>query len=277
MFGGSYSTPGNAPQDLEFRWNYLTKPLSWNTQHPTYAGKQWSVKNLFELKKLQYGLVEGNYLQHSWGPAGGGSQAGAALLLKSESYGDGAANGYTHDILVRWNLVEDVAFGINIAGVPNTDAAFPIKNVFSVGNLYKIGAQYFDASQNPMIGIGLLDNCGSIHDTFISLGTVLDVGAPQPNATNLVLLDSIYGHTTYGLKGSPVEGNATIASLVTPDVRRCVFVGRQASLYPATCFCPADETAVGFTNFAGGDYSLLGTSQVIVPPCRRSSRRCSIT
>lgn len=268
IFGGSYSTPGNAPQDLEFRWNYLVKPLTWNTQHPSYAGVQWSVKNLFEVKKLQWGLVEGNYLDRTWGPAGGGSQAGAALLIKSESYGDGAVNGYTHDVLVRWNLVEDAAFGINIAGVNNTDPAFPPANIFSVGNLYKIGAQYFDASQNPMFGIGSLTNCGTIHDTFIALGIVLDIGAPGGGQTGLVMLDSIFGHTTYGLKGpGTTEGTATLVSFApNADVRKCVFVGRSSGLYPTGNFFPADETAVGFTNYAGGDYSLNATSQVIVPP-----------
>lgn len=264
IFGGAYSAPGCAPQNIEFRWNELLKPLTWNASHPTYAGTPWLVKNLFEVKKAFNLLVEGNYLHRSW-PA---AQAGAALLIKSESYGDGPVNGYTKDVIVRWNLIEDVGFGINIAGVPNVDGAVAPQRVWSVGNLYKVGAQYFDASQNPFIGVGLLNTCGSIHDTFVSIGIVNVICAPSGGNTNLTFLDTIFCRTTYGIKGPSVTaGTATLVAYAPGwDVRKCVFVGQPQATYPPNNYFPASEAAVGFTNFAGGDYSLDATTQVIVPP-----------
>lgn len=263
LIGGSYSTPGCCPADWEVRWNRFEKPLTWNPFHPSYAGKNWSVKNLFEVKKLQYGLIEGNYLHRVWAE----DQAGAAFLIKSESYGDGPQNGYTKDIIVRWNLVEDASYGINIAGVNNVENAVAPQRVWSVGNLYVLGAQYFDASQNPYIGSGLFNTCGSIHDTFVSKGTVNSICQPEGGQTNMTFLDTIFCHTNYGIKGSgQTDGLPTLLAFCPGyDIRKCVFVGVDSTKYPPGNSYVAGESQVGFTNFAGGDFSLSGTSQVIVP------------
>jgi hypothetical protein len=61
MFGGADpSIPGLVPSDIEFRGNHCFKPLTWNIDHPGYAGIPWTVKNLFELKNAQRVLIEGN-------------------------------------------------------------------------------------------------------------------------------------------------------------------------------------------------------------------------
>ena len=49
MFGGADPVvPGLIPSDIEIRGNHLFKPLSWRIGHPTYGGRPWSVKNIFE-------------------------------------------------------------------------------------------------------------------------------------------------------------------------------------------------------------------------------------
>ncbi len=101
LFGGADSTvQGIVPSDIEIRRNYLFKPLSWKVGDPTYAGKHWSVKNLFELKSARRVLVEGNVMENNWGDA----QTGYAVVLKSANQ-DGTA---------PWSRTEDVTFRNNV-------------------------------------------------------------------------------------------------------------------------------------------------------------------
>ena len=81
LFGGADSTDRreSSRRDIEIRRNHFFKPLSWQVGDPTYAGKHWSVKNLFELKSARRVLVEGNVLENNWGDA----QTGFAVNLKS--------------------------------------------------------------------------------------------------------------------------------------------------------------------------------------------------
>ena len=60
MFGGADpSIPDLVPSDIEIRGNHLFKPLSWKIGHPSYAGRPWSVKNIFELKNARRGARRG--------------------------------------------------------------------------------------------------------------------------------------------------------------------------------------------------------------------------
>jgi hypothetical protein len=66
MFGGADpSIPDLVPSDIEIRGNPFFKPLSWKIGHLTYAGRPWSVKNIFELKNARRVLAEGNLLEHN--------------------------------------------------------------------------------------------------------------------------------------------------------------------------------------------------------------------
>jgi hypothetical protein len=257
LFGGAGATCG-APADAEVRWNEMYKPTSWNADHPDYGGVDWLIKNIFEVKKLQYGLIEGNWLHGCWKDG----QAGAGFLLKSESYGDGGTVGYTHDLLVRWNLVEDVQLPINIAGVDNTDPAFPPDRVVSYGNLYKAGAQYYDIEPNSLFASGWQTDCASVHDTFVCEGTINDIAQPVSSA-GLIFLDTIFGPTTYGFKGvGQSQGTATFATYCAGyDVVGCVFTGVTLGDYPASNFAPANVAAIEFN----ADYSLNGTTQTGTP------------
>jgi hypothetical protein len=258
----AYSMPGCAPQDWEIRWNRFEKPLTWN-HAPDVRGQGLVGQEPPRDEEAPVRTHRGQLLPSDVARGSGGRRAPAQVgeLRRRPAERLHARH------LVRWNLIEDAGFGINIAGVDNVEPAVAPKRVWSVGNLYKIGAQYFDASQNPFIGFGIFDTCGFIHDTFVPMGVVNVIGQPEGGHLNLSMLDCIFGHTTYGLKGSGhSEGLNTLTSQCPGfDVRKCVFVGRDGSLYPANNYFPADEAQVGFTNFAAGDYSLLGTSQVIVP------------
>ena len=78
LFGGADPSIANlVPSDIEIRGNHFYKPLSWRIGDPSYAGKPWSVKNLFELKNARRVLVDGNVFENNWQHA----QSGFAILF----------------------------------------------------------------------------------------------------------------------------------------------------------------------------------------------------
>ena len=97
MFGGADpKIIGLVPSDIEFRRNHCFKPLSWNPLDPSYAGRHWTVKNIFELKNARRVLVEGNMLENNWADG----QSGAAVLFTPRNQ-EGTA---------PWSAVQDVTF-----------------------------------------------------------------------------------------------------------------------------------------------------------------------
>jgi hypothetical protein len=101
LFGGADSASVSfIPSDIEFRHNYVAKPLSWKVGHPTYAGIHWAIKNLIEFKSAQRVLVDGNIFEHSWTDG----QQGWCLVLTPRNQ-EGTA---------PWSVVQDVTFSNNI-------------------------------------------------------------------------------------------------------------------------------------------------------------------
>ncbi|MFN0216651.1 MAG: hypothetical protein ACKVT2_20520, partial [Saprospiraceae bacterium] len=98
LFGGAASAiPGLVPSDIEIRNNHFFKPFSWRVGHPSYAGKHWTIKNLFELKTGKRVLLDGNILENCWAdlPVG---QSGYAILLTVRAEGGGSPQADVSDI-----------------------------------------------------------------------------------------------------------------------------------------------------------------------------------
>jgi hypothetical protein len=105
MFGGARAT--QVPADIEIRRNYMFKPLSWQPGRPNFIGKNFIVKNLFELKNAERVLFEGNVMENSWG---GYSQVGFGILLTPR--GSWAA---VQDVTIRLNLIRHTGSGMQLA------------------------------------------------------------------------------------------------------------------------------------------------------------------
>jgi hypothetical protein len=87
MLGGADpSIPNLVSSDIEFRNNHCFKPVSWKIGHLAYAGKPWTVKNLFELKNAQRVLVDGNLFEQNWTHA----QNGVSILFTVRNQDGGA-------------------------------------------------------------------------------------------------------------------------------------------------------------------------------------------
>ena len=54
------------PSYIEFRRNYLFKPLKWFPRHPSWNGTTYQIKNLWEAKIGRYILNDGNVFENSW-------------------------------------------------------------------------------------------------------------------------------------------------------------------------------------------------------------------
>jgi len=130
MFGGADAKIRDlVPSDIEIRRNHLFKPLKWRPGDPTFAGVQWPLKNLLELKNAQRVLIEGNLLENNWG--------GPALLVTPRNQSGSAPWSVVQDVLFRNNMVKNANGGFVIL---SSDSDGPVsqatKRVAVVNNLW---------------------------------------------------------------------------------------------------------------------------------------------
>ena len=99
---------------------------------PTTPGDIWQVKNLFELKNARRVVVEYNVLENNWLAA----QNGYAILFTVRNQ-DGACTWcVVEDVDFRFNIVRNVAAGINILGYDNIHPSAQSRNFRIRHNLF---------------------------------------------------------------------------------------------------------------------------------------------
>ena len=173
--GGAPAIPGLVPSDIEIRHNHFSKPWSWRVGHPDYAGKHWTIKNLFELKTGKRVLLDGNILENCWAdlPIG---QSGYAILLTVRTEGGASPQADVSDITITNNIIRHVGAGVTISGsddgVGNRSSRIKIAN-----NLfYDIhGLEYGDQNfEGPNDGTFL--KIGKPQDVWVDHNTVFQTG-----------------------------------------------------------------------------------------------------
>lgn len=166
LFGGAApAIPNLVPSDIEVRNNYFFKPFSWRVGHPTYAGKHWTVKNLFELKTGKRVLLDGNVMENVWAdlPIG---QSGYAILLTVRAEGGGAPQADVSDITITNNIIRHAGAGISLSGHDSPTPSLQSKRISIANNL-------FDDISGPDYGDG--NTAGPNDGTFIKIGDPSDV------------------------------------------------------------------------------------------------------
>src|SRR6185503_719188 len=134
MFGGADpSIPDLIPSNLKIRGNYFFKPLTWKTDDPSYAGKHWTIKNLFETKNAQEVKVEGNLFENCWKDA----QVGFAILLKSNNQDNRCPWCVTRNLTFSNNIIRNVEHGVNILGFDNGKVSGQASQLRLVNNLWE--------------------------------------------------------------------------------------------------------------------------------------------
>jgi hypothetical protein len=262
MFGGGGSSPSwDVAADVEIRGNYIYKPLSWNRNHPTYAGRRWSVKNLFEIKDGQRWLIEGNIFENNWADA----QNGFAILFQAV---DGP-NAKISDITFRYNIVRYSPAGINCCGRhDNTGTrglpSEPLQRIAFEHNVFAdIGVDVGVLGSNGRAVQLSGDHKGTMvrHNTFFGpRGAMLLAGG---GAERTMVTDNIFERGRYGVLGDKSsEGQVALRRYITG----VTFVGNViwgnasvAARYPAGNYFPGSLGEVGFASSA--DFELRPTSR----------------
>ena len=99
---------------------------------PTTPGETWSVKNLFELKNARRAVIEFNVFENHWRE----SQSGYAILFTVRNQ-DGACTWcVVEDVDFRFNIVRNVAAGINLLGYDNINVSAQSRNFRIRHNLF---------------------------------------------------------------------------------------------------------------------------------------------
>src|SRR5215475_9411403 len=263
MFGGAPpSIPNVIASDIEFRLNLVSKPLSWKKGHPAYAGRQWSVKNLFEIKNGQRMLVDQDIFENNWIE----SQVGIAILFTPRSE-DGVAPWATAaDVTFTNNILRHSGGGFNIVG-PDGGTSQPSQRILIKNNLfYDIDGARWGAPEGPADGrfaqiVGGPFNITFDHNTIFQSGSIIVAdGEPSPG---FVFRNNIMTHNEYGVMGSGWGSGVSALNHYFPGAifQKNVIVGvPQGISYPADNFTPASLSQVGFVDLAGGDFRLAPTS-----------------
>ncbi len=269
--GAAPAIPGLVPSDIEVRQNYFYKPWSWRVGDPTYAGKHWTIKNLFELKTGMRVWLDGNTMENCWAdlPIG---QSGYAILLTVRTEGGNAPQADVSDVLITNNIIRHVGAGIAISG---SDDGAGIRS-----SRIRVSNNLFEDINGPIYGD---QNVGGPNDgTFLKIGKPKDVmidhntifqSGPITWAYDVtdgfIYTDNI--STSYvsaggyqGIYGpGQSQGNNTIAHYF-PDVNdanqhfhKNVMIGGNASKYTnyntiSQNYFPADIDAVKFVDYLNG-------------------------
>ncbi len=259
LFGGAPSAlPNNIPSDIEVCGNHFYKPLAWKNE-------SWTVKNVFEIKNGQRVLFAGNVLENNWAAA----QVGFAVVLTPRGEG-GAVPGVVYDLTMTLNHIVHTASGINLAGNDDSGPSGGSKRIVMTNNLledvnratYGGDGRGFQVTTPQMATEGL----EIAHNTVPLVGNAfLVMGDTVPVASNFVFRDNLVAHGDYGAFGSGQGEGTNALMFFAPGAiftNNAIFAGGTAGSYPMGNVFPADAAAVGFVDFAGGDFSLGASSSL---------------
>lgn len=273
--GNDPSITNLVPSDITFTNNYCYKPLTWKPDDASYDGYGWDVKNIFELKNAQRVLVEGNVFDGCWPQ----NQTGYAIVITPRNSDNTAPWSCTKDITFRNNVVKNTYAGINILATDDTYDSPPTERVLVSNNLVLADATNFSLGIGPSHATLLWNSAGGAeparyisfqHNTILHLGlghSTCAIGDLPYYANELRFQSNICSQGVYGFKASGINPG-TIS--LDPMLVSYTFDGNVLILepgysddpytYPDDNYQPDDEPDVGFTNYAGGDYSLSGGS-----------------
>jgi len=231
---------GTVVADVEIRGNLLEKPYSWRVGDPTFAGQHWTIKNLLELKNARRVLIDGNVLQNCWVDwnAAFGAQGASSLVLTTRNQW-GTCNCPVEDVTITNNINQHLGRGIGIANLGGS----AMQRILVRNNLFR------DISSSVNDGIAFMSYANSDvtidHNTSFQDGiAIFTHDAPNFWFTNNLLF----------LGGGIAGGGAPSVNMNN------AVIGGPGNFPIVGNFFPATIAAVGFVNYAGGDYRLAPTS-----------------
>ncbi|MDQ6661033.1 MAG: hypothetical protein M3Z24_08720, partial [Chloroflexota bacterium] len=134
LFGGvDPAITDLVPSNITFSSNYCSKPFSWRLGDPSYDGRDWRIKNIFELKNAQRVMIEGNVFEHCWV---NGDQNATAIVFTPRNQDGAAPWSVVQDVIFRNNIVLHSGQGLRTLGVDDTHQSLPLKRITIENNLF---------------------------------------------------------------------------------------------------------------------------------------------
>ena len=201
---------------------------------PTSPGTVWTVKNLFELKNARRVVVEDNIFENHWKDA----QSGYSILLTPRNSG-GCAWCVVEHVRFEFNLVRNVAAGVNVLGYDNSNPSRQTADVVFRQNLFTgLTTALGGNAWFVLIGDGPRDVILE-HNTIDSNGnTVLYVyggtSTDPREVEGFRMVANAARHGSYGINGAYFAyGNAILAGFLPGAVFTANYLaGGSAAKYP---------------------------------------------
>jgi len=246
MFGGMKPEIRDlVPADIEVRGNHFAKPFSWKVGHPDYAGNEWTVKNLFELKNARRVLIEGNLFENCWLHA----QDGAAILFTPRAHG--ASWTIVEDVTFQHNVIRRASSGISVMATDSSEPSQATQRVLIRDNLI------YDISQQTYGGSGFLFHLAAddprkpIQDMMVEYNTALHsgegglafaVGSAAPAGRGFVFRANLLTYGAYGFHGDSLGFGMPALNHYFPGHRfeENLFITHEADLASLAQAYPAD-------------------------------------
>jgi hypothetical protein len=268
IFGGQ-APPirGVIPSDIEFRNNYLRKPMSWKADDRSYAGTNWSIKNLFELKNARRVVVDGNIFENCWVDG----QTGFAILFTPRGQGGEAPWSGVSDVLFTRNIVRNASSGFQFLSDDDKGATGGLQRITLRDNLiYNINSSAFggDGRLFQFIGAetGMANDWTIDHNTAIHQGpgnalAVADSSARRKIANRFKFTNNLATYGNYGFKAGG-EGTDALNQYFTnwTFTHNALIDGGLESNYPIPTFFAPTLESVQFASLKTPDYSLQPSS-----------------
>lgn len=191
MFGGADPKIQDlVPSDIEIRRNHMFKPLRWHPGDRSFAGVNWPVKNLLELKNAQRVLIEGNLLENNWG--------GSALVLTPRNQDGRAPWSVVQDVLFRSNIVKNSTGGFSLQTSDDGQSSQPTKRIALVNNAWGVTRTFFGLTSGRG---GRPEDLLIDHNTAIPSGYsafYIEVRTP-PAMVRLRITNNLIGFGSFGV------------------------------------------------------------------------------
>jgi uncharacterized protein (TIGR03437 family) len=250
MFGGSDpASEAFIPSNIEIRRNFVFKPLSWKVSDPTYAGKHWTVKNLFELKNAKNVVIDGNIFQNCWTDG----QTGIPILFTTRNQDGTAPYSIIQNVTFTNNIVKGAEGGVNFLGTDNEKPSQRSTGALIANNLWT-------DIRGPFMTMNGYYNVTLDHNTSFQTNNTYTLYGDQ--ALGYVSTNNLTIENPWGIFGDGgYMGTAGLAKYTPSYVfSKNLMVGASSSMNPSGNFYPAIASDVGFVDFAGGNYRLSSSS-----------------
>ncbi len=263
LFGGAVPNfPGVLPSDIEVRQNHFFKPLSWNPNHPSFAGNAYLSKFHYEMKFGRRAVVDGNVFENSWHPP----VAGRAIVLGIRTEGNVIPNAVIEDVQITRNILKNLGAGLLIFG-RDGDNTGALRRVLVENNLFLDVLESNSLQGFHTAGVLATVHSGAedveiLHNSYIGQGRNIFFHTSQLGPGYRVE-NNLLQHNQQGISWDESLFNIDALNAVAPlgyTFFGNAVQGGTAARFPAGNFFPSTLNDIGYANLAVSDLRLRTSS-----------------